>query len=36
MRTNMDYLIMGRYLLDKEGQQPLSGDIDWSKEYALD
>jgi carbamoyltransferase len=36
MRTNMDYLIMGNYLLDKKGQSELKGDIDWSKEYELD
>jgi carbamoyltransferase len=36
MRTNMDYLIMGNYLLDKTGQPELKGDIDWSKEYELD
>ena len=36
MRTNMDYLVMGNYLLDKSGQPELSGDIDWSKEYELD
>jgi carbamoyltransferase len=36
MRTNMDYLIMGNYLLDKKGQPELKGDIDWSKEYELD
>ena len=36
MRTNMDYLVMGNYLIDKEGQPELEGDIDWSKEYELD
>jgi len=36
MRTNMDYLIMGPYLLDKNDQKPLSDDIDWQKEFELD
>jgi carbamoyltransferase len=36
MRTNMDYLIMGNYLLDKKQQQALEHDIDWQKEYELD
>ncbi|MFH1862748.1 MAG: carbamoyltransferase, partial [bacterium] len=36
MRTEMDYLIMGSYLLDKKEQPPLKDDIDWRKEYELD
>ncbi|MBN1384723.1 MAG: carbamoyltransferase [Elusimicrobia bacterium] len=36
MRTNMDYLIMGNYLLEKKGQKPLEKDIDWLKEFELD
>jgi carbamoyltransferase len=36
MRTNMDYLIMGNYLLDKRDQKPLEKDIDWQKEFELD
>ncbi len=36
MRTDMDYLIMGNFLLDKQGQAPLENDSDWSREYALD
>ncbi len=36
MRTNMDYLIMGNYLLDKENQRPLVDDTDWREEFALD
>jgi carbamoyltransferase len=36
MRTNMDYLIMGSYLLDKKEQQALEHDIDWQKEFELD
>ncbi len=36
MRTNMDYLVLGRYLLAKEAQKPLEKDTSWQKEYALD
>ena len=36
MRTNMDYLIMGHYLLNKEKQKPLSKDINWLKKYEND
>ncbi len=36
MRTNMDYLVMGNYLLDKKIQQPLEKDSDWLKEFELD
>ncbi len=36
MRTNMDYLIMGNYLLEKKDQKPLERDIDWLKEFELD
>ncbi len=36
MRTKMDYLIMGNYLLDKKDQQPLQNDSDWQKEFDLD
>jgi carbamoyltransferase len=36
MRTNMDYLVMGRALLEKTSQKPLDKDIDWLKEYELD
>lgn len=36
MRTNMDYLIMGNFLLEKAGQKPLEGDTDWQKEFELD
>ncbi len=36
MRTNMDYLIMGNYLLEKKEQKPLEKDIDWLKEFGLD
>lgn len=36
MRTEMDYLIMGSYLLDKQNQPALKDDIDWKKEFELD
>jgi carbamoyltransferase len=36
MRTNMDYLIMGNYLLDKKEQKALENDVDWKKEFELD
>ncbi len=36
MRTNMDYLIVGNFLLDKTKQKPLEGDTDWQKEFELD
>lgn len=36
MRTNMDYLIMGNFLLDKKEQKALEGDVDWQKEFELD
>jgi carbamoyltransferase len=36
MRTNMDYLIMENYLLDKREQKLLEKDVDWQKEFELD
>ena len=36
MRTNMDYLIMGNFLVEKKKQKPLDKDIDWLKEFELD
>jgi carbamoyltransferase len=36
MRTNMDYLIMGNFLLDKKEQKSLEKDINWLKQYELD
>jgi len=36
MRTNMDYLVMGPFLLDKSKQKPLSTDVDWKKQFELD
>jgi carbamoyltransferase len=36
MRTNMDYLAMGPFLLDKLQQKPMDTDIDWKKKFELD
>lgn len=36
MRTNMDYLVLGNYLLDKTKQKPVEKDAKWMKEFALD
>jgi len=36
MRTNMDYLILGHFLLEKNEQKPLEKDTNWQREYALD
>ena len=36
MRTDIDFLIMGNYLLDKTEQKSFHEDKDWKKEFALD
>lgn len=36
MRTNMDYLLMDNFLIEKKEQKPLDKDIDWLKEFELD
>ncbi|MDP2303057.1 MAG: carbamoyltransferase [Ignavibacteria bacterium] len=36
MRTDIDYLIMGNYLLDKKEQKALENDVNWKKEFVLD
>ncbi len=36
MRTNMDYLLVGNFLLEKKDQKPLDKDINWLKEFELD
>jgi len=36
MRTEMDHLVLGPYLLDKTKQPPLRDDVDWRSEYQLD
>ncbi len=36
MRTEMDYLILENFILDKTQQKKLEKDSDWRKEFALD
>jgi len=36
MRTEMDYLVMENFILDKREQKPLIKDGDWQKEFELD
>ena len=36
MRTNMDQLVLGPFLLDKKEQPPLREDVDWRTQYELD
>ena len=36
MRTEMDYLVLEDFLLDKKEQKPLEDDTDWRKEFQLD
>ena len=36
MRTEMDYLAIGSFLLAKRDQAPLTQDTDWRKEFELD
>lgn len=36
MRTNMDYLLMDNFLIEKKEQKPLEKDINWLKEFELD
>jgi len=36
MRTEMDYLVLGQFVLDKTKQPALKDDKDWTKEYELD
>ena len=36
MRTEMDNLVLGPYLLEKAKQPPLHDDVDWRSEYQLD
>jgi carbamoyltransferase len=36
MRTNMDYLLLANFLLEKKEQKPLDKDIEWLKQYELD
>jgi carbamoyltransferase len=36
MRTEMDYLALGNFVLDKRKQAPLEKDDSWKEEFALD
>ncbi|RJP72674.1 MAG: hypothetical protein C4539_03220 [Ignavibacteriales bacterium] len=36
MRTDMDYLVMGNFILDKKNQKALKETKDWRKEFTLD
>jgi carbamoyltransferase len=36
MRTEMDYLVLGTYILDKSLQAPLQDDVDWRSQFELD
>jgi carbamoyltransferase len=36
MRTEMDYLVMGSFLLDKKAQPEFKEEVDWRKQYELD
>jgi carbamoyltransferase len=36
MRTEMDYLVMGNYLVDKKDQPKFDDQTDWRTEFKLD
>ncbi|MFH1039370.1 MAG: carbamoyltransferase [PVC group bacterium] len=36
MRTKMDFLVMGNYVLDKKKQKEWKEEFDWMKEFTLD
>ena len=36
MRTDMDYLVMGSFILDKKKMKPVEKDAEWQKVYQLD
>ncbi len=36
MRTEMDYLVLGPFLLEKNGQPPFEEKVDWRREFVLD
>lgn len=36
MRTDMDHLVLGNYVLHKSEQAPLNDDMNWKQQYALD
>ena len=36
MRTNMDVLVLDRFVMYKPDQKPFEDDVDWRKQFALD
>ncbi|MEE2627835.1 MAG: carbamoyltransferase C-terminal domain-containing protein, partial [Candidatus Latescibacterota bacterium] len=36
MRTKMDYLVLGNYVLDKQEQPEWGEEVDWREEFELD
>ncbi|TAK60098.1 MAG: hypothetical protein EPO24_07020, partial [Bacteroidetes bacterium] len=36
MRTEMDYLVLGSFILDKKEMKPLTADTNWQEEFQLD
>lgn len=36
MRTNMDFLVLGHFVIEKTEQKPLDKDVNWLREYELD
>ena len=36
MRTEMDYLVLGKYLFDKKKQMHWKEDVNWKEEFKLD
>lgn len=36
MRTEMDYLVLGKFMLDKKAQARVDADMDWQKEFSWD
>ena len=36
MRTQMDYLVIGNFIVSKTEQKPLEQDTNWMKEFELD
>ena len=36
MRTEMDHLVLGNFVLDKKEQKALDKDVDWQRQFQLD
>ena len=36
LRTNIDCLVMGNFLLEKKEQRPLDKDVEWLREFEID